>query len=219
MELRQHFSQSMSVLYQNILRMGTMVEEAHQKALIALSDRDLGLAREVIEGDAKVDEMQATIEDQCARLIATEQPVATDMREIFTAVKIVSNMERIGDHARHVARAVEKVNDPTFLATIPRFKQLAQIGILMVHDVITAFVEQDADKAREIAGRDDQIDRMHDELTKELIALMKKNPESIEQGMTMILLARFMERMGDHVTNMCEWIVFAKQGRHIELNN
>jgi phosphate transport system protein len=88
----------------------------------------------------------------------------------------------------------------------------------MVHDALTAFVEQDAEKAREVAGRDDEIDRMHEELSAELVQIMKGDPELIEQGLTMILLARFMERMGDHVTNMCEWIVYAKQGRHIELN-
>ncbi len=208
----------MQLLYQNILRMGTLVEEAHKKALIALSNGDHDLARQVIDGDIHIDEMQTTIEDQCARLIATEQPVASDLREIFTAVKIVSNIERIGDHARHVARAVSKVSAQQFLATVPRFKRLADTGISMVHDALTAFVEQDAEKAREVAGRDDEIDRMHEELSAELVQIMKGDPELIEQGLTMILLARFMERMGDHVTNMCEWIVYAKQGRHIELN-
>lgn len=219
MELRQHFSQDLQSLYDNILRMGTMVEEAHRKALIALSNDDIDLAKQVIDGDHYIDEMQISIEDQCARLIALEQPVASDLREIITVVKIVSNIERIGDHARHVARAVGKVTDTKLLATVPRFKKLAEVGISMVHDALTAFVEQNAEKASAVASRDDEIDRLHTELYNEIVKIMEANPHIVEQGITMTLLARFMERMGDHVTNMCEWIVFAKKGTHIELNS
>ncbi len=219
MELRQHFSANMGRLYQNILRMGTMVEEALKKALVAISDQDLGLARQVIDEDIRIDEMQAKIEDECALLIATESPVASDLREIITAVKIVSNIERIGDHARHIARAVDKLKSPALLATVPKFKKLAELGIGMIHDAVTAFVEQDADRAREVANRDDLIDDMHAELYREIVEIMTRDQSLVEEGITMTLLARFMERLGDHVTNICEWIVFAKQGKHIELNS
>lgn len=219
MGLRQHYSENLDQLYQNILRMGTMVEEAMKKALVAISDQDDTLARQVIDEDIRIDEMQALIEDQCALLIATEQPVATDLREIITAVKIVSNIERIGDHARHIARAVGKLKNPALLATVPRFRKLAEVGIGMVHDAVTAFVEQDADKAQEVADTDDIIDDMHKQLYEQIVAIMKSDPTLVEEGITMTLLARFMERLGDHVTNICEWIVFAKQGKHIELNS
>ncbi|HUX12773.1 MAG TPA: phosphate signaling complex protein PhoU [Spirochaetia bacterium] len=219
MELRQHFSANMSQLYQNILRMGTMVEEALKKSLVAISNHDMELARQVIDEDIRIDEMQARIEDQCALLIATESPVASDLREIITAVKIVSNIERIGDHARHIARAVDKLKSPALLATVPKFRKLAELGIGMIHDAVTAFVEQDADRAREVADRDDLIDDLHAELYREIVAIMTHDGTLVEEGITMTLLARFMERLGDHVTNICEWIVFAKQGKHIELNS
>lgn len=198
--------------------MGTTVEEALQKAIIALSERDEALAREVIDGDARVDRMQVEIEDKGAILLATEQPVASDLREIFTAVKIVSNLERIGDHARHIAKAVMQVSDPKLLATIPRFKTLADIGVAMVHDCLTAFVEKDADKAQEVAARDDQIDEIHASLVSELTDVVRNHPAIVDQGITLLFLARFMERLGDHVTNMCEWIVYARKGKHVELN-
>lgn len=218
MELRHHFSESLQALHQDILRMGTTVEEALRKAIVALSERDLALANEVIEGDARIDKMQSDIEDRGAILLATEQPVASDLREIFTSVKIVTNLERIGDHARHLARAVEQVNDPKLLSTIPQFKQLAEIGVSMVHDCLTAFVEHDADKALEVASRDDQIDGIHRTLTADLTAIVRSNPDLVDQGITLLFLARFMERLGDHVTNMCEWIVYARRGTHVELN-
>ncbi len=198
--------------------MGTLVEEALEKALNALSNQDHQLAQRVIEEDARIDELQAQIEDQCALLIATEQPVASDLREIITAVKIVSNIERIGDHARHIARAVAKLSKPSLLATIPRFRKIAEVGIGMVHDALTAFVEQNPALAEEVAARDDQIDAMHEALFREIVEIMTQDSSAVEEGITMTLLARFMERLGDHVTNMCEWIVFAKRGKHIELN-
>lgn len=218
MELRHHFSESLSALDQDILRMGTAVEEALQKAIVALSNRDVDLANEVIDGDARIDKMQSDIEDRGAILLATEQPVASDLREIFTAVKIVSNLERIGDHARHLARAVTEVSAPVLTATIPRFKTLAELGVGMVHDCLTAFVEKDADKATEVASRDDQIDEMHKKLVKELTGIVREHPGLVDQGITLLFLARFMERLGDHVTNMCEWIIYARRGKHIELN-
>lgn len=218
MELRHHFSENLSSLHQDILRMGTAVEEALQKAIVAFSNHDEALAKEVIAGDARIDKMQGDIEDRGAILIATEQPVASDLREIFTSVKIVSNLERIGDHARHIARAVTEVTDPKLLATIPQFKELADVGVTMVHDCLTAFVQKDAEKALEVAKRDDRIDDIHHNLVHDLLVIVRSSPALVDQGITLLFLARFLERLGDHVTNMCEWIVYAKQGKHVELN-
>ncbi|MFP4210206.1 MAG: phosphate signaling complex protein PhoU [Alkalispirochaeta sp.] len=218
MQTRHHFQELLHEMYQNVLRMATLVEEALQKALTAVTNNDHTLADAVKKNDAAIDSLQFEIDRRCTELIATEQPVATDLREILVAMKIASDLERIGDHARHLVRVIDELTDDTFRVTLPRFREMTEMGILMVHDSITAYVNHDAEAAKHVARRDDEIDRMHKELFKELIAIIKQNPHAAEKGTSLIFLNRFLERLGDHVTNMCEWIVYAKSGEHQELN-
>ena len=218
MESRQHFTNELNLMYQDVLQMGTLVEEALQKALTAVRANDKRLAEEVKREDQAIDNLQYTLDTRCTKIIATEQPVATDLREIIVAMKISTDLERIGDHARHLVRVMDHLTDEVFRETLPRFEQMAEKGILMVHDSITAYVNQDADLAREVARRDDEIDLLHRKLYKELLAMIASNPDRVETGTALIFLNRFLERLGDHVTNMCEWIVFAKTGEHVELN-
>lgn len=219
MEGRTHLTTQLNYMYDNILKLSALVEEALKKALAALSLGDSQLAQTVIENDARIDELQLEIDNHCTRMLATEQPVAHDLREIIAAMKISTDLERIGDHARHLARAVSVISDATFLATVPNIQDMGELGVQMVHDVITAFVEQDADTAVEIASRDDELDTMHRTLYKKIVEIMRKNPEKIDKGMDLMFLNRFLERLGDHVTNMCELVVFSKRGEHVELNN
>jgi phosphate transport system protein len=219
MEGRTHLTTQLNYMYDSILKLSALVEEALKKALAALSLDDAQLAQTVIENDARIDELQLEIDNHCTRMLATEQPVAHDLREIIAAMKISTDLERIGDHARHLARAVTVISDATFLATVPNIQDMGELGVQMVHDVITAFVEQDADTAVEIARRDDELDTMHRTLYKKIVEIMRKNPEKIDKGMDLMFLNRFLERLGDHVTNMCELVVFSKRGEHVELNN
>jgi phosphate transport system protein len=218
MNQRHHFQEDLKALYQNILKMGTLVEEALRKALTALSTGDVTLANQVIENDLTIDQLQIKIEDRCTTIIATEQPVASDLREIITSIKIATHLERIGDHARHLAKAVSTILDDQLLQTIPEIEKMTEIGISMVHDSVSAFVEQDTEKAVEVAKRDDLVDSLHGHLYKEILTIMEKNPEKLDEGVNLLFLNRFLERLGDHVTNMCEWVIFAKKGTHIELN-
>jgi phosphate transport system protein len=218
MEGRTHLTTQLNYMYDNILKLSALVEEALKKALAALSLGDSQLAQTVIENDVRIDELQLEIDNHCTRMLATEQPVAHDLREIIAAMKISTDLERIGDHARHLAGAVSVISDATFLATIPNIQDMGELGVQMVHDVITAFVEQDADIAVEIASRDDELDTMHRALSKKVLEIMRKNPEKIDKGMDLMFLNRFLERLGDHVTNMCELVVFSKRGEHVELN-
>lgn len=218
MQTRHHFQEQLHTMYQDVLRMGTLVEEALQKALTAVTNDDRTLAESVKKNDAAIDTLQFEIDKRCTELIATEQPVATDLREILVAMKIASDLERIGDHARHLVRVIDELTDDTFRDTIPRFREMTEMGITMVHDSITAYVNHDAERAKTVARRDDEIDVLHRALYKELIGIVQKNPDRVEEGTSLIFLNRFLERLGDHVTNMCEWIVYAKSGEHQELN-
>lgn len=210
--------QGLNELHQLILRMGTQVEEAMRKAISAVSEPSVELASEVVEGDQGIDGLQASIEDLCARIIATEQPVAGDLRDILTSMKFAADLERIGDHARHVAAAIESISDPTFAAALPNLRDMATAGTAMLHDTLTAFIEQDADSAEAVAKRDDEIDKLHHVVYEQLVSIMREKPESIPHAMHIMFINRFLERLGDHVTNMCEWVVFLKRGKHVELN-
>ena len=218
MDVRHHFQEQLHEMYQAVLRMGTLVEEALQKALTAVTNDDRDLAETVKREDDKIDALQFEIDRRCTEMIATEQPVATDLREILVAMKIASDLERIGDHARHLVRVMDELTDAAFRGTLPRFREMTEMGIGMVHDSITAYVNHDPESARNVARRDDQIDEMHRAMYQTLIGIIKHNPDRTEEGTALIFLNRFLERLGDHVANMCEWIVYAKSGYHQELN-
>ncbi|MFP4113729.1 MAG: phosphate signaling complex protein PhoU [Spirochaetota bacterium] len=218
METRIAFNRQLNSLYQSILKMGALVEEAINKAVEALKTDDAELARRVIEEDVPIDELHMRIEDECTQIIALEQPVATDLRELITATKVGAELERIGDHARHVARVVGRLPADLVAVALPNIERMAYLGGSMVHDSLTAYVEQDPEKAREVAARDDTIDRTHKDLYRTLLEAMRDHPEWIEHGVELMFLNRFLERLGDHVTNMCEWVIFAKTGEHVELN-
>jgi len=217
-EPRYHYQEELNALYQQILKLGAMVEEALNKAIIALSVHDTELAAAVVQGDDAIDALAIAIEDEATRIIAMEQPVATDLRELITTTKLAGGLERIGDHARHIARRVPVIPHEIIAPALESIKTMAEIGIGMVRDSLTAFVDQDADLAREVAERDDRIDAVHKTVYEQLIAMMKDNPDLIGHGVNLMFLNRFLERLGDHVTNMCEWVVFAKTGDHVELN-
>ena len=218
METRLQVDKQLGELYQVILKMGSLVEEALGKSIEALRNEDSELARAVIEGDQAIDDLHMRVEDQSTQIIAMEQPVATDLRELITATKIGADLERIGDHARHIGRVVGTLPPDLLGVALPSIEVMAKVGIGMVHDSLSAYVDQDADKAREVADRDDQIDQAHKELYQALVNAMRDRPEWIEHGVKLMFLNRFLERLGDHVTNICEWVVFAKTGEHLELN-
>jgi len=218
METRLQLDKQLDELYQLILKMGALVEDAVGKSIEALKNDDDELARSVIVGDDEIDELHMQVEDRSTQIIALEQPVATDLRELITATKIGADLERIGDHARHIARVVGTLPADLVAASLPHIQKMASIGASMVHDSLTAYVEQDAAKARSVAERDDQIDAAHKSLYQALVDMMRSRPEWIEFGVKLMFLNRYLERLGDHVTNICEWVVFAKTGEHLELN-
>ena len=217
MEIRQKFNDQMADVYQHILRMGALVEEALHKALTAVRNHDSNLATQVIAEDIAIDDYQKRIEDICTVIIATAQPVATDLRELVTIFKIVSDLERIGDHARHLAKSVTKVSEPVMARVLPQIQEMTERGISMVHQALTALSSRDSDKALSIAAMDSEIDRLHRALYSTILDIMKEHPDRIEDGTSLMYLNRFLERPGDHVGNICDWIVYARTGQHPEL--
>ena len=220
METRKFFSEELSRLRQDILAMATKVEENLGKALAALRTRDPELAKQVRADDVEVDALQLRIEDDVAIVIATQQPVARDLREMVTIFKLTSNIERVGDHAVHLARAAKKLSktgDSPFRAQ-EQLEKMAETGQFMLRAAISAYLAQDAQAARDAAAMDNKIDDRHKELTENILKVMKKNPDLVKSALQILQTSNQIERLGDHITNICEAVIYMVEGTHEELN-
>jgi phosphate transport system protein len=218
MQTRAGFHQAMDALKQEILAMGVRVEDSLRKAVTCLCMQDVAGARAVIEDDEKINAMEIEIEDRCIALIATEQPVALDLRRIVTGMKIVTQLERMGDHARHVAKAAVRLAGETYMKPLIDIPRMGELCAAMVHDVLAAFVANDAERARKVAGTDAEVDALHKQVVREVLTYMMGQPHYVSQGLELIFVSRFIERTADHVTNIAEWIVYCETGKHAELN-
>ena len=217
MNTRILFLEELNRVRHDILTMASRVEQDLGNAWDALRNNDSELAREVKAGDAVVNAMQLKIEDQAAALIATQQPVARDLRELVAVFKITSNLERAGDHTVHIAKAALKLSgEPSFRA-MEHLEKMAACGKEMIRGAISAYLNQDVDAARKTAAMDDVIDGEHKALTKELLQLMKEHPELVNQAVRILNTSGFLERLGDHMTNICEGILYMVENKHEEL--
>jgi len=198
--------------------MGMLVEEAMQNAMHALKEKDYELAKKTIEEDTKINQLELEIQDKLTILIATEQPVARDLRHIVTSLKVVTQLERMGDHAVHIAKSAFRLKNEEYIKPLIDLPKMSEIGVQMLNEVLTAFVECDDTRARQIAEMDDQIDNLNDQVWRELITYMMEDTSLIRQATSLLFVCRWLERFGDHITNISEWIVYDATGTHTELN-
>ena len=199
--------------------MAVRVEEDLGKALIVLRSGGKELANEVKESVKIVDAFQLKIEDMVFVLLATKRPVARDLREMIIVFKIVSNLERIGDYGIHLVKAARKLSEKPSFRSVNRIESMVVTGQKMLKKAFSAYLAQDEKSAREAAVLDKQIDEEHKALTEEVLALMKEHPRLVKDAARLLKLSGNMERMGDHITNICEGIVFMIEGKHEELND
>ena len=219
MQTRVHFIEELSRLNHDVLTMGTRVEESLRKALEALRTQNVELAREVKASDEIINALQLKIEDQAAILIATQQPVARDLRELVTVFKVTDNLERAGDHAVHLAKAAIKLSGEAPFRETERLCKMAEIECGMIRGAVDASLNPAADAARRVAAEDDAVDAEHKLMVKEVLGLMREKPEQVERASRLLASSGFLERLGDHMTNICEAVVFMVEGRHVELND
>lgn len=218
MSLRHHFEEDIAHLNKEILKMGLMVEEAMSKAIQSFKDKDFELSQLVIQGDEEINQMEKDLCDQCALLLAREQPVASDLRHILSAIKIISQLERIGDHAVHIAGRTQNIGEERYLkSSLENFPLMEELGRKMLIDSLNAFVEGNASLAREVAQRDSEMDDLNDKVARKVLRKMQKDPENLEQGIELLFMSRYLERYGDHACNICEWVVYSTQGEHVDL--
>ena len=209
------YDEHITLLTRKILEMGGLVEQQIAQAIQALVDRDVEQANRVIEHDDQIDLMEEEIDQYAIRLLATRQPMAVDLRLITMAMKISNDLERMGDYATNIAKRCERLaKEPPVkpLYTIPR---MAQISQAMVKDVLDAYVERDTDKAIAVWRRDDEVDDMFTSLFRELLTYMMEDAHNISQCIDLIFVAKNLERIGDHATNIAEKIHYIIHGQRI----
>jgi phosphate transport system protein len=211
----RHFAEELAELNHRLLVMGDLAEERLRAAMQALQERDRVLMASVIHGDEAINRLHLEIDDRCFKLLALHQPMAVDLRMIVAAVKINSDLERVGDLAVNVAEASERYLEHAPvkpLIDIPRMGSMAQ---RMLDEAIKAFVSRDVELAQAVLTQDDVLDGLKDQIFRELLTYMLGDPRKIEPGIDLILISRHLERVGDHATNIAEDVIFIVEARDV----
>ncbi len=214
---RHHFEDELQALKQRLLNMAALVEERVHHAVVALMERNAELAEQVIAGDRDVNELQIEVDDRSLKLLALQQPMAKDLRLITSAMKINSDLERIGDQAVNVAQSVLKMLPQPPLKALIDIPRMAELAEAMTRDSIDAFVRKDPALARSVLVRDDEVDQLKDQVFRVLLTYMMADPGTIQRALGLILISRNLERIADHATNIAEDVIFlveAKDVRH-----
>ena len=219
MQGRIHFMEELARLNHDILTMGIKVEENLRKALEALKSQDVDLARDAIAGDEIINALQLKIEDQAAILIATQQPVARDLRKLVSVFKVTENLERAGDHASHLAKAAIKLAGEQPTRQIVRIESMVEDCCLMIRGAVDAWLSHDVEEARRVAAMDAGIDVAHKTLVKDVLELIREQPELVDRATRILTNSSHLERVGDHMTNICEAVIFMVEGAHVELKD
>src|SRR6056297_1090153 len=210
--MRKGFHEQLKDLENDMIKMGSMVEEAIHKSIKALQEKDLELAQEVLDEDDKIDDFEIKLEEETTRLIALQQPVAKDLREIIVISKLATDLERIGDHAWNIANMVLKIGDEPLIKPLIDIPRMTNIVTRRLRESLDAFINLDVEKAKEIAKEDDEVDVLDEQILRELLTFMIEDPSKIEQATSLIFVSRFLERIGDHSTNVCERVIYMKTG-------
>ena len=213
---RLSYKHELDKLKDNLIEMGHLIEAAIEKTLQAFASQDEALAQEVIQGDRMVNDIEKTIESRCLSLILKQQPVARDLRVVTTALKVVTDMERIGDHAADIAELIIREKREPIYNLVKHIPEMGKVAKVMVHDSVEAFIDLNMEKAKQTMDMDDKVDDLFDQVKEEVAALLRNNTEHVDQCVDILMIAKYFERIGDHAVNICEWTEFHETG---SLNN
>jgi phosphate transport system protein len=212
MTARLSFEHELQLLKDNLTEMGQLIEAAIEKTLQAFETQDEALAKEIITGDRNINDIEKTIESRCLSLILKQQPVARDLRIVTTALKIVTDMERIGDHAADIAELILREKREPIYNLVKHIPEMGKVAKSMVHDSVQAFTALNIDAARETMKKDDVVDRLFDQVKEEVANLLRESSEHVDQCVDILMVAKYFERIGDHAVNICEWTEFHETG-------
>lgn len=217
METRTAFHQHLKEVEEGVLTMGTMVTKAVDRAIDALKKRDLTLAHQIIADDAEINKQRFGIEDKCIGLIATQQPMASDLRIIVAVLNIIIELERIGDYAEGIAKIVIMIGDEPPLKPLIDIPRMGEITIDMIHKSLQSFVTRDVELAMRVVSLDSVVDGLYDQVFRELLTFMMVDPKTTNRATRLIWVAHNLERAADRATNICERVVFMVTGKMEEI--
>ena len=215
---RETFDRHLKQLLEEVLVLGSMVEQAVLDSIDSLRKRDLSAAQRIYSGDQKINEKRYAIENECLTLIATQQPMARDLRTLAAVLEIITELERMGDYAKGIARITMRIGEEPLLAPVSDLQLMAERGLDMLHRSLGAFIDRDAQTARDIPADDDEVDALYNHIYSELMAHVIKDPSTVDRANYLMWAAHNLERLADRVTNICERIVFVVTGEMKELD-
>lgn len=218
MTTREAFDRDLHQLQDDLLRMGALVESALDRAIEALRNRSVQLADAIIAADNTIDALHLELEERCLRLMATQQPMAKDLRTIAAVWIMTIDLERMGDHAEDIARIVQRIADQPLLKPLIDIPRMADLVRGMLRDGLDAFISRDTELARQMAARDDEIDHLYRQIFRELLTYMLEDTRNIQRATHLLMVAQALERMGDHATNIAERVIYMVTGTLQELN-
>ena len=207
--MRNKFDEQLKKLNDEMIQMGVMIEENIQEAIDALAKADVKRAAEIMERDVLIDQKQRDIEGLCFQLLIQQQPVAKDLRAITAAMKMVTDMERIGDHAADISEITILLADTERTAGYDTIIRMASEASVMLMQSVDAFTEKDEQKARKVIEHDDVVDDLFSRVKTELVEIIREDPKRGEQEIDMLMIAKYLERIGDHATNIAEWVIYS----------
>lgn len=212
--MRSRFDKELDLLNKELIEMGNLIESSIKVAITALDEQNIELAKRVIENDKEIDNMERTIEQRCLRLLIQHQPVAKDLRFISAALKMITDMERIGDQAADISEISIRLAEETYLKELIHIPQMAEATIKMVKNSIDSFVNRDIILVKKVIAYDDIVDELFDIIKNELVELIIQDINYKEQSIDFLMIAKYLERIGDHAQNIAEWVYFAITGEH-----
>lgn len=214
--MRNRFDTELENLNLELIKMGSLIETSIETSTKALINQDLDLIKKVNELEIEIDEMEKTIESHCLKLLLQQQPVASDLRIISTALKMITDMERIGDNAEDIAEIARFLVNQKFIKDLVHIPQMAEATISMVKRSIDAFVNKDQELAKQVCKDDDIVDDLFQVVKKELIQKIHEKEDNGEQAIDLLMIAKYFERIGDHAENIAEWVIFSITGEHVK---
>jgi phosphate transport system protein len=215
MRLRSRFDEQLDALNKELVEMGALIEKAIDIAVKALLEQNEELAKFAVLFDNEVDQKEKDIENMCLKLLLQQQPVAKDLRLISAALKMITDMERIGDQAADISEITLMMLDKPYIKKLEHIQQMAEATTKMVKESIDAFVKMDYDLAKSVVDYDDVVDDLFNVVKKEVVELIRDDISNSEQSVNLLMIAKYFERIGDHATNIAEWVIFAIKGIHV----
>ena len=214
--MRNKFDEQLSQLNHEMIEMGALCEEVIALASRALTENDKSLAARVAPLDSEIDRKERDIENLCLKLLLQQQPVARDLRQISAALKMITDIERIGDQASDIAEIVISLSDQNYIKDLVHLKAMGELGLRMARESVESFIKNDAALADRIIAADDEMDELFCVVKDELIELIKADSGRADQAIAFMMIAKYLERIGDHAVNVCEWTKYFETGVHIK---